>query len=164
MSRRSDGLLEMVTQMVYDHADEADRLHRDDDSELTREWWAEREEFDLYTSRLVVQGCQEGDVDAAADRLAVLTGIPIVGDTATTNTLAEELVRSMMLPKRAAADAVHVAIAATQGMEYLLTWNCTHLANASLRGKIEAACRAAGCEPPLICTPPELPTKGMKHG
>lgn len=41
-------------------------------------------------------------------------------------------------------------------MDYLLTWNCTHIANAALRGKIEAICRATGFEPPVICTPVEL--------
>jgi len=41
-------------------------------------------------------------------------------------------------------------------LDYLLTWNCVHIANATMRGKIEAICRAAGCEPPIICTPVEL--------
>ena len=53
-------------------------------------------------------------------------------------------------------DAVHVAIAALNGMDYLLTWNCRHLANAAIRGKIENACRQAGMQPPIICTPEEL--------
>ena len=51
---------------------------------------------------------------------------------------------------------VHVAIAAVNGMDYLLTWNCRHLANAAIRGKIEDACREAGMQPPIICTPEEL--------
>ena len=74
--------------------------------------------------------------------------------------LAEALVSAVPIPPRAAADAVHIATAAVHGMQYLLTWNCTHIANATLRPRIEAACRAAGCEPPLICTPQELPPEG----
>jgi hypothetical protein len=70
--------------------------------------------------------------------------------------LAEALARAVPIPPRAAADAVHIATAAVHGMHFLLTWNCKHLANAVLRPRIEAACRAMGCEPPLICTPPEL--------
>jgi hypothetical protein len=64
------------------------------------------------------------------------------------------------LPEKAAADSLHIATAAVHGMQYLLTWNCTHIANATLRPRIEAVCRAAGYEPPLICTPEELPTEG----
>jgi hypothetical protein len=60
------------------------------------------------------------------------------------------------LPAKAAADALHVALAATNGVEYLLTWNCTHLANAVLRPRIERVCRRAGVEPPQLCTPEEL--------
>jgi hypothetical protein len=60
------------------------------------------------------------------------------------------------LPDRAAVDAPHIGIAAVHGMDYLLTWNCTHIANATLRGQIESICRASGYEPPVICTPDEL--------
>ena len=60
------------------------------------------------------------------------------------------------MPAKAYADAVHVAVAAVHGLDYLLTWNCSHTANATMRGKIEAICRATGFEPPVICTPVEL--------
>jgi len=53
-------------------------------------------------------------------------------------------------------DALHVAAAAVQGIDYLLTWNCKHIANAATRGIIEETCRGAGYEPPTICTPEEL--------
>lgn len=60
------------------------------------------------------------------------------------------------LSQKAKADALHIGIATVHGMDYLLTWNCTHIANAIMRPKIESICRAAGYEPPVICTPPEL--------
>jgi len=60
------------------------------------------------------------------------------------------------LPPKAAADALHIAIAPVNGMDYLLTWNCTHIANATLRASIENVCRENGFEPPVICTPDEL--------
>lgn len=67
--------------------------------------------------------------------------------------LGRELIRRNALPAKSEIDAYHVAIAAVNGVEYLLTWNCTHIANAHTRPKIEAACRALGYEPPIICTP-----------
>lgn len=76
--------------------------------------------------------------------------------TADVAALAEKLVKELPLLERAVTDAVQVAIAATNGMDYLLTWNCKHLANATLRSKIEDVCREQGYEPPVICTPQEL--------
>jgi hypothetical protein len=67
-----------------------------------------------------------------------------------------EMRSSFGMPAKAYADAVHVAVAAVHGMDYLLTWNCTHIANAAMRGKIESICRATDFEPPVICTPVEL--------
>ena len=60
------------------------------------------------------------------------------------------------MPPKAAIDAVPVAIAATHGADFLVTWNCAHIANAAIREKIDAVCRAAGFRPPVICTPLEL--------
>jgi predicted nucleic acid-binding protein len=125
--------------------------------QLTREWWDRRTEFDLFISPLVLVECQAGDPTAAANRLAAIAGLPLLDQTEAVTALAEELARTVPIPPRAAADAVHIATAAVHGMHYLLTWNCTHIANVVLRPRIEAACRALGCEPPLICTPPELP-------
>jgi hypothetical protein len=51
---------------------------------------------------------------------------------------------------------LHVAVASVHGMDYLVTWHCTHIANATMRGRLEAICRSAGFEPPIICTPIEL--------
>ncbi|MGP0068674.1 MAG: type II toxin-antitoxin system VapC family toxin [Isosphaeraceae bacterium] len=128
--------------------------------QITREWWTNRSVFELYSSRLVVQECQAGDPQAAADRLAALAGVPLLEQLPEAASLADALLRGVPLPERAAADALHIAIAAVHGVDYLLTWNCTHIANVTLRSQIEAVCRAAGYEPPLICTPEELPAGG----
>jgi hypothetical protein len=125
--------------------------------QITREWWMRRSDFDLYTSRLVVRECEAGDPRAAIDRLAVLADIPLLEQTQDAATLAEALLRGVPLPDRAASDALHIAIAAVHGMHYLLTWNCTHIANVTLRPRIEMVCRTEGYEPPLICTPEEIP-------
>lgn len=124
--------------------------------QITREWWSHRDEFDLYLSRLVVQECEAGDAQAALDRLAAMKGLPLLAQGPEVSALAESLMRDVPLPEKAAADSLHIATAAVHRMKYLLTWNCTHIANVVLRPKIEAVCRAAGFEPPLICTPEEL--------
>jgi len=125
--------------------------------QVTREWWDRRAAFDLYISPQVLVECEAGDPTAATERLAAVAGLPLLDQTADVVALAEALVREVPIPPKAAADAVHIATAAVHGMRYLLTWNCAHIANATLRPRIEATCRAAGCEPPLICTPQELP-------
>jgi hypothetical protein len=132
--------------------------------QVTREWWTRRQVFDLYSSRLVVQECQAGDEQAAVDRLAALAGIPLLEQGADVAELAQALMRGVPLPERAAADSVHIATAAVHGMDYLLTWNCNHIGNATLRPQIEVVCRAAGFEPPLICTPEELPAEDRSDG
>jgi predicted nucleic acid-binding protein len=124
---------------------------------LTREWWERRRmEFDLVASQLVLDECGAGDAVAAAARLGVLAGVPLLSATDSVGELAADLQTALALPPRAANDAVHLAFAAVHGIDYLLTWNCTHLANAALRGKIHRACRARGLEPPAIATPEEL--------
>ena len=60
------------------------------------------------------------------------------------------------MPKMAADDALHIALAIVHGMDFLLTWNCRHIANATMRSRIEETCRSAEYEPPIICTPEEL--------
>ncbi|MFO0850565.1 MAG: type II toxin-antitoxin system VapC family toxin [Gemmataceae bacterium] len=132
--------------------------------QITREWWGRRAAFELCSSRLVVEECRAGDPTAAAQRLAALAGVPLLELTAGAAVLAAALVRDVPLPERATADALHVAVTATHGVRYLLTWNCAHLANVTLRPQIEAVCRAAGYDPPLICTPEELAPGGESDG
>jgi hypothetical protein len=125
--------------------------------QVTREFWDDhRARFDLFVSLAVVDECTAGDVEAAAERAAYLQGIPVLGVDDRVLSLAQSLMTGMPLPERAAVDAVHIAVAAVNGVDYLVTWNCRHIANPALRGTIEAVCRAAGCVPPAICTPPEL--------
>ena len=108
-------------------------------------------------SQIVRDEVAVGDPTARARRLRVVRGIPAlaVGDEAPR--LAGELIRRGALPKKAAVDAFHIGIAAAHQIDYLLTWNCKHIANATMRGTIEGICRSAGLTPPIICTPEELP-------
>jgi hypothetical protein len=67
--------------------------------------------------------------------------------------LAEAIMRTRLIPARAYNDALHVAVAARHGIDFLLTWNCRHIANAAISERVRRACRTAGFEPPIICTP-----------
>ncbi|HUU84491.1 MAG TPA: type II toxin-antitoxin system VapC family toxin [Phycisphaerae bacterium] len=125
--------------------------------QLTHEWWNDhRESFDIFVSQFVIDECGEGDAGAAQERLDVLTDIRQLDTTEDVENVAVELVKQVPLPEKAGVDALHIAVATVHGMEYLLTWNCTHIANAALRPQIEAICRSFGYEPPTICTPQEL--------
>ncbi|HLF84515.1 MAG TPA: PIN domain-containing protein [Blastocatellia bacterium] len=112
----------------------------------------------MLISQLVLDEAGVGDPTARARRLRALRGIPILSLTDQATQLADELVRRGALPKKATVDALHIAIAAAHQVDYLLTWNCKHMANAAMRGTIETICRSAGLRPPIICTPEELPT------
>jgi hypothetical protein len=123
----------------------------------TVEWWeTQRSKYDLVISEFVLAEASLGHPEAAERRLAALMGLMELQATEEVRALGKELVNCGALPEKAEMDAYHVAIAAINGIEYLLTWNCTHIANAHTRPKIEAACRALGYEPPIICTPDEL--------
>ena len=125
--------------------------------QVTREWWKScPDRFEVVASELVVREAGEGDQDAVRDRLAVLNKVPLIQISEAALALARRLVGEAAIPKKAGEDALHLAIAATNGVEYLATWNCRHLANATMRERIEAVCRAAGYQPPIICTPEEL--------
>ena len=97
-----------------------------------------------------------GDQEAARQRLSIIEGLPLLEITEEAIALAKDLVCFGPLPERAAVDALHIVIAVTNRVDYLLTWNCKHLANATLRHRIERACRTREYDPVIIGTPEEL--------
>ncbi len=124
---------------------------------LTHDWWNERREnFDIFIPQFVIDECTLGDALAAKERLDMIANIRQLDVTEAVETLANGLVDQLPLPEKAQVDALHIAVATVHGMEYLLTWNCTHIANAILRPQIETICRSFNYEPPTICTPQEL--------
>jgi hypothetical protein len=125
--------------------------------QITRDWWeTRRAEFELLISQLVVQEAGVGDEDAASGRLQAIDEIPLLELDRRALALAETLVRNGPIPQEAVEDALHIAVATVNGLEYLLTWNFRHIANATTRHEIERICRSQGYEPPVICTPQEL--------
>ena len=132
--------------------------------QLTWEWWQRRRgAFDVVVSELVHLESADGDPEAAARRARALAELRSVEIAPEAEVLAAALLQGAALPMKARADALHIAIAATQGVSYLLTWNSAHIANAERRPLVEAVCRAAGYEPPIICTPDELMGEESSH-
>jgi hypothetical protein len=126
--------------------------------ELTRDWWYNRRtEYELVVSQLVFDEAARGDDVAAAERLRLLAGIPLLRRAdPRIDALAAELLTARLLPEKARSDAMHVAIATVHGVDYLLTWNCKHIANAATLPKVYRLLTDMGYFPPLIVTPEEF--------
>jgi predicted nucleic acid-binding protein len=128
---------------------------------ITRIWWEQQKEyFELYTSPIVTNEASAGDPSAAQERLKVLSHIPSLLVSPEAVVLAEDLLLQGALPQKAREDALHIAVAAVHGMSYLLTWNCTHIANALKRPAIIGIIEHQAFAAPIICTPEELIAKG----
>jgi hypothetical protein len=125
--------------------------------EITRHWWeSRRSNFSLYASELVVQEARAGDARLASRRAEILRDVPILPVNGEIVKLAEGLIVGGPIPRKAVGDAMHIAIATVYGCEYLLTWNCRHIANAELQRAIRRVIGEHGYEAPNLCTPEEL--------
>lgn len=124
---------------------------------LTHEWWrTERHKFLLYSSLLVRMEVSRGDENAAQRRLGYLEHVTELDVLLGTDRLEAELIRLFALPPRAATDAGHLAMAILHRVDYLLTWNCTHLANATLQRDLMHYCLYHKLHVPIVCTPETL--------
>ena len=125
--------------------------------EVTKEWWeSRRSTFTLYISQIVLDEVACGDSEIAVKRLELLKGLSIVGLNQSVRDLSVQFLIQSNLPPKASDDAVHIAAATVHGMDYLLTWNCKHIANAQIQKKLSQICIDFGYELPRICTPYEL--------
>jgi predicted nucleic acid-binding protein len=124
---------------------------------ITRDWWRNAPAtFELVASERVIREAGFGDADAAKDRLAVLEGLPLLVATHEAQDLVDALVAKGAMPPSELEDAMHIALAVVNGVEYLATWNFKHIANATMRSLINDTCSGAGYLPTIICTPEEL--------
>lgn len=125
--------------------------------EVTRAWWLKRRKyFEVMVSDVVLEELGRGNKTAAASRLTYARNLSVVLSAEPAMALARLLLKKRAVPAVAEVDALHIGVAVANGADYLLTWNCRHIANAEMRDKIGAVCRDAGYEPPVICTPEEL--------
>ncbi len=124
--------------------------------QITLAWWETRSQYDLVVSESVLRECGAGDPDAAKKRLTVLNDVPLILITEQALDIANSLVAKGIIPAKAAEDALHIAIATVNGVDYLLTWNCRHIANPEIQRGIAAHLDDIGLSLPFICTPEEL--------
>ena len=97
-----------------------------------------------------------GDPSAARERLKTLSGLPLLDISPKVTELGSRILASGRIPPRAAADAAHIAIAAVHGMDFLVTWNCVHIANPANSRALGLICREQWYDCPVICTPDGL--------
>ncbi len=125
--------------------------------QLTHDWWDNRRsEYVLCLSQMVLEEVAAGDAAAANRRIAIIDGIPLLDLTPAVNEVAKRIMGSGLLPVSASRDAIHIAVSSVHGVDILLTWNCKHIANASILRELAKIVTECGYRPPIICTPEEL--------
>ncbi len=125
--------------------------------QATHDWWNnQRKSFELCTSQVVLSEAAAGDADAAGRRMAFLDGLPLLEISARVDELAAAILASELLPPKALRDAAHIAVASVAEVDILLTWNCRHIANATIMRELSELIAAFGFQMPILCTPLEL--------
>lgn len=125
--------------------------------QITKEWWIDRRDsFDIWISQFVWEEAAAGDATAANERLAILQSLPWLDLTIEVEQLTTEIINTKIIPKKAERDAAHIAVCAVHQIDYLMTWNCAHIANAEIIKVVRRICWKRGFECPEICTPEEL--------
>ncbi len=126
-------------------------------------WNAYGSRFEMHVSRRVVDEVKAGDPTAAQKRVELISSLPSLKTLDEVGWLTTLILKKTGLPNGAKADAEHVAIAATHKIEFLVTWNCKHLANPAITPKVARACERAGFRSPAICTP-EVILRNVVYG
>ena len=130
---------------------------------VTREWWATAaQRFDLFSSPVVAKEIRRGDPEAAQRRIDALVGIPELDVSQKELELARKLVDGKAVPKEFPDDALHIAVATTHAMDYLVSWNFKHITNGRTIPLVERICRKEGYACPYICTPQMLQEGGRE--
>ncbi|OIN95623.1 hypothetical protein AUJ66_08885 [Candidatus Desantisbacteria bacterium CG1_02_38_46] len=129
--------------------------------QITADWWEScRQQYELYISEMVIQEIAIGNGEAVKRRQSFISSLKILNLTDEVHQLAKELAKFLRLPKRAEIDALHLGFAIEYEMDYLLTWNCSHLANGGIIGKLKEYELEGGRPVPVIVTPEELLSGG----
>jgi predicted nucleic acid-binding protein len=129
---------------------------------LTQDWWEiHRSSFVLYASEIVENEAARGDAAIANQRLNLLQSLTLLDITEEATELAQQFLKQSSLPPKASNDALHMALATVHSLNYLLTWNCKHMANAHIQRKLSQISFELGYELPVICTPYELMGYGI---
>ncbi len=124
---------------------------------ITQTWWnIFLEQFSLYISEVVLEEIGRGDAEIATKRREIIRDLPLLEINDAVEELAQQFLIQSNLPPKASDDALHIALATVYELNYLLTWNCRHIANAQIQKKLSRISSQSGYELPTICTPYEL--------
>jgi hypothetical protein len=124
---------------------------------ITRQWWDDRlQDFNAFISQLVIDEAGRGDSGASARRNRILSELACLDVSPEAIDLAAVIIEKGQMPQKASDDALHLAISAAHEIDFLVTWNCKHLANAEMLGRIGDVLSAEGYRVPFVCTPDEL--------
>jgi hypothetical protein len=124
---------------------------------VTRLWWPNAfARYDFFESSIVADECSAGNADAATERLEIVNSLAFLPLSSLVDELAAELIRKHAVPVTEPRDALHIAVSAVNGIEYLVSWNFKHIVNPNTRARIERVCESCGYASPMICTPDEL--------
>lgn len=124
---------------------------------ITESWWSDNlQHFAVYVSELVEQEIAQGHPEAAARRLAITANIENLSITEEAQTIAEQLLSAQAVPAKSEEDALHIGIAAADGIDFLLTWNFKHINNACTKAAIRRVIEGLGYQCPELCSPEEL--------
>lgn len=125
-------------------------------SDVSYDWENRRQDFTPYISEAVINEVALGDREIASERLALLQGFPLLELTQAVRDLGMTFLKQSNLPPKANIDAIHIGAATIHNMNYLLTWNCKHIANPQIQQKLREISLNFGYQLPVICTPYEL--------
>ena len=125
--------------------------------QITADWWAQAlPKFEVFVSTVVMEEIGRGDSQAAKRRAEAVSAFEVLEVTPEVRALADRYFTAIDLPERARADAYHLALAAWHGMDYLVTWNCTHIASGKVKLIVQRLNASQSIASPVICTPEEL--------
>lgn len=125
--------------------------------ELTVEWWdTHRSQYELLSSQIVIDEAARGEGAMAQKRLSMLAEVPLLVITDAVIEVAEDLLADGVVPERASDDALHISCAGVHGVDFLLTWNCKHIANPHIRNRMQLCFDRHRLRMPVICTPEEF--------
>jgi hypothetical protein len=125
--------------------------------EITWDWWpVAKEKYDMYISEVVLDEAGMGDPNAATKRLEAIRDFPQLILNEVVEKMTQVYIEELEIPEKVFRDATHIAVSSVHNMDYLVTWNCSHIANVRIRRKLETINERYGLHTPLICTPIEL--------
>lgn len=125
--------------------------------QMTREFWEQRDAlYDAWSSPLVIDEISQGDAQAAAARLQVCANLAMLQINEAAQAFAEELIAKSAVPATEPEDALHIAMATIQQMDYIASWNFAHMVGPAAKFKLQTKISQLGHKPPLIATPEEI--------